>query len=51
MPSLTRLDQVGAALQRSLLEATELFDHMLRLSPSSVTTIRAYAQFAEEVRG
>ena len=49
-PSLLRLDEIGASIQKHMSEANLLFERMLRLNPNSVSAIRMYSQFLGEVR-
>ena len=49
-PSLMRLDEIGAAIQRNMEEANAGFEKMLHLNPNSVSALRDYAQFLSEVR-
>ena len=49
-PSLSRLDEIGTKLGKCIHEAHAKFERMMKLNANSVTTLRAYAQFASEVR-
>lgn len=49
-PSLHKLDAVGASFEHDLHEASRAFEELLKLNPSSVSVMRKYAVFLDEVR-
>ena len=48
-PSLLRLDEIGAAVERYVFDANAAFERMLKLNPTSVQALRLYAEFLGEV--
>ncbi len=48
-PSLLKMDEIGSAIEKHLIDANTAFERMLRLNPNSVSGIRMYAQFLDEV--
>jgi hypothetical protein len=48
-PSARRLDSFGAQLRRSTASACGAFDELLRLNPTSSSTMHHYAEFISQV--
>lgn len=48
-PSLVKLDLIGKSFEEARNDANQSFAELLKLNPSSVTTMRKYAVFLDEV--
>lgn len=48
-PSLHKLDLCGRHYEEASMKAENAFEELLRLNPASVTTLRRYAIFLDEV--
>lgn len=48
-PSLKKLDSIGREMEHCIRRADESFLNVLKISPSSITTLRQYAQFLMDV--
>ena len=49
VPSMKKLDSIGREMEHCIQRADECFLNVLKISPSSLTTLRQYAQFLLDV--
>ena len=48
-PSLLKLDAVAQSYEENSRKAEQAYEELLKLNPNSVTTLRQYARFLDEV--